>query len=152
MKTLPLEFETAADVCFAAEAVKQSGATGRRPVLIEELSRRLGVLRAALEPKGDAVFHAGVHRSRRALQVLVLACEDWIWSGADPSPDDPAQRVVTAAMARTGELIQLEAPGGRRIMTGATRNTVGKGRTMPPPPAGPEARSTSKTTCAEGDL
>jgi hypothetical protein len=128
---IPPEFEAAADVCFAVEAVKQAGATGRRQVLLEELVRRTDVLRQALTPKADPVFHAGVHRSRRALQVLALGVEDWIWAGADPCPDEPAMIVVDAAKLRVGRLMQMEAPAGRK----------GGGEPI-------QTRSTSKITCA----
>ena len=125
---MPIEFEAAADVCFAAAAVQAERGGKRRPVLLEELARRLAVLREALEPRGDRIFHNGVHRAKRALQVLVLACDDWMQDGAHPSSD--AARVVMMSIARVGELTQLAAG----------REAERKGGGTPCP-----ARSTSKT-------
>lgn len=126
---LPKALELAADLCFAACAVREAGASGKRPLLIEEMLRRAEALRGELEPRGDALFHAGVHRSRRAVQGLVLAVEDWHWSGADPDPDDPAWGCVAAAIRRTGQLIGLDAPA----------------RKASPPPIGAATHSISKT-------
>lgn len=127
---MPPEFEAAADVCFAAAAVENARASSRRPLLLEELSRRLAILRETLEPRGDRIFHNGVSRSKRAMQTLVLACEDWLQDGADPG--SAAARVVAACYHRVGEL----------TAAAAQREADRKGGGNPCP-----ARSTSKTGC-----
>lgn len=128
---MPPEFEAAADVCFAASAVEAAGASSRRPVLLEELSRRLAVLREALEPRGDRIFHNGVHRSKRAMQALVLACEDWLQDGAVPG--SASFRVVSACYHRVGELTKQAADRAARA--------TGGGETCPTP-----GRPISKTS------
>lgn len=71
------------------------------PAQLHELGARTEKLRVALTTVGDPVFVSGPAVDRRAYQILVLAAEDFAFSGGRPRGE--AARVLGAACARAGE-------------------------------------------------